>query len=77
MNRYVKNKNEAIKIEAIYKSIPAQLGNASNKFQFAKISKEARKREYETALEWLTSSTLVHKSTILNKVEIPPLRIYN
>lgn len=76
MNRYVNNKNEAIKIETIYKSIPAQLGNASNKFQFSKISKEARKREYETALEWLTSSTLVHKSTILNKVEIPPLRIY-
>ena len=76
MNRYVKNKNEAIKIETIYKSIPSQLNNPSNKFQFGKISKDARKREYETALDWLTSSTLVHKSTILNKVEIPPLRIY-
>lgn len=77
MNRYVKNKNEAIKIETIYKSIPSQLNNASNKFQFGKISKDARKREYETALDWLISSTLVHKSTILNRVEIPPLRIYH
>ena len=73
MNKYVQNKNEAIKIETIYKSIPSQLGNNSNKFQYGKISHNARKREYETALEWLLSSTMVHKCSILNKVEIPPL----
>lgn len=75
MNKYVQNKFEAIKIESIYKSIPSQLGNASNKFQFGKISTNARKRDYQTALEWLLSSTMVHKCRILNKVEIPPLRI--
>lgn len=76
MNKYVQNKAESIKIEAIYKSIPSQLGNKSNKFQYGKISSNARKRDYETALDWLLSSTMVHKCTILNKVEIPPLRIY-
>lgn len=76
MNKYVQNKSEAIKIETIYKSIPAQLGNQSNKFQYGKISSNARKRDYETALEWLLSSTMVHKCPILNKVEIPPLRIH-
>lgn len=76
MNKYVQNKSEAIKIEAIYKSIPSQLGNQSNKFQYGKISSNARKRDYEIALEWLLSSTMVHKCPILNKVEIPPLRIY-
>ena len=73
MNKYVQNKSEAIKIKAIYKSIPSQLGNQSNKFQYGRISSNARKREYETALDWLLSSTMVHKCSILNKVEIPPL----
>ncbi len=77
MNKYVENKFEANKIEEIYKSIPAQLGNKSNKFQYGRISANARKRDYETALNWLLSSTMIHKCTILNKVEIPPLRIYN
>jgi len=73
MNKYVDNKFEASKIETIYKSIPSQLGNQSNKFQYGKISSNARKRDYETALNWLLSSTMVHKCPILNKVEIPPL----
>lgn len=77
MNKYVQNKNESIKIETIYKSIPTQLGNKSNKFQYGKISSNARKRDYETALDWLLSSTMAHKCPILNKVEIPPLRFCN
>ena len=73
MNKYVANKFEANKIEAIYKSIPSQLGNQSNKFQYGKISSNARKRDYETALDWLLSSTMVYKCPILKKPEIPPL----
>ncbi len=73
MSKYVVNKFEATKIEGIYKSIPSQLANMSNKFQYGKITSNARKREYETALNWLLSSTMVYKSPILNKVEIPPL----
>lgn len=73
MNKYVNNKYEASKIESIYKSIPSQLGNQSNKFQYGKISSTARKRDYETALSWLLSSTMVNKCSLLNKVEIPPL----
>ena len=45
MNKYVDNKYEASKVESIYKSIPAQLGNLSNKFQYGKISSNARKRD--------------------------------
>lgn len=73
MNKYVNNKYEATKIESIYTSIPTQLGNQSNKFQYGKISSNARKRDYETALEWLLSSTMIYKCPILNKPEIPPL----
>ncbi len=73
MNKYVENKFEASKIENIYKSIPAQLGNQSNKFQYGKIASNARKRDYETPLNWLLSSTMVHKCPVLKKPEIPPL----
>ena len=76
MNKYVQNKSEAIKIETIYKSIPAQLGNQSNKFQYGKIDSNARKRDYESSLNWLLSSTMVQKSNLLGKVEIPPLRVH-
>lgn len=77
MTKYVNNKAETVKIQNIYKSIPSQLANMSNKFQYGKIESNARKREYESALNWLLSSTMVQKSSILGKVEIPPLRIYS
>ena len=76
MTKYVVNKAESVKIENIYKSIPSQLANMSNKFQYGKIESNARKREYESALNWLLSSTMVQKSSMLGKVEIPPLRFY-
>lgn len=72
MNKYVKNKFEATKNEAIYKSVPAQIGNKSNKFQYAKVEKNARKRDYESSLEWLLSSTLIYKCCKLNSINIPP-----
>lgn len=73
MNKYVENKFEATKIESIYKSIPSQLGNVSNKFQYSKISSNARKRDYESSLSWLLSSTMVVKCPLVKKIEIPPL----
>lgn len=76
MTKYVENKAETVKIENIYKSVPAQLGNMSNKFQYGKIDSNARKRDYESSLNWLLSSTMVQKSNLLGKVEIPPLRVY-
>lgn len=72
MNKYVFNSFEAIRIEEIYKTIPAQLENSSKKFQYSKIKKGARSKDYETALSWLYSSNLVHKATVLNSINIPP-----
>lgn len=72
MNKYIINNFEAIRIEEIYKTIPAQLENSSGKFQYSKIKKGARSKDYESALNWLYSSTLVHKCTVLNSINIPP-----
>ena len=72
MNQYILNNTEKSRIEAIYKSIPNQLGNASNKFQYSKISSNARSRDYETALQWLISSTMIYKCNLLQSIQIPP-----
>lgn len=72
MNKYVKNKFEATKNEAIYKSVPVQIGNKSNKFQYTKIEKDARKRDYESSLDWLLSSSLIYKCCKLDSINIPP-----
>ena len=72
MNKYVNNKFEAAKNESIYKSIPVQIGNKSNKFQYSKIEKNARKRDYESSLDWLLSSNMIYKCCKLNSINIPP-----
>lgn len=72
MNKYVINSFEATRIEEIYKTIPAQLENTSKKFQYSKIKKGARSKDYESALNWLYSSNLIHKCTALNSINIPP-----
>ena len=72
MNKYVKNKNEATKNEMTYKSIPIQIGNKSNKFQYSKIDKKARKRDFESSIDWLLASNLVFKCCKLNTIMIPP-----
>ena len=72
MNQYILNNTEKSKIEAIYKSIPSQLGNVSNKFQYTKINSNARSRDYETALQWLLSSTMIYKCNLLKTIQIPP-----
>ena len=71
MNKYINNITEGIKNEAIYNSIPSQLANPSNKFQFSKINNNARKRDYEISLDWLLSSKMIIKSNAIKKVEIP------
>ena len=72
MNQYILNSTEKSRIEAIYKSIPSQLGNVSNKFQYTKINSNARSRDYETALQWLLSSTMIYKCNLLKTIQIPP-----
>ena len=72
MNQYILNNTEKSKIEAIYKSIPNQLGNVSNKFQYTKINTNARSRDYESALQWLISSTMIYKCDLLKTIQIPP-----
>ena len=71
MKKHVSNETESLKIEAVYKSLPSQLTNVSKKFQYANISKNARAREYETAIHWLIDSNLILKCKNIRLPEIP------
>ena len=71
MNKYIYDSYEKSRIESIYKSIPSQLGNQSNKFQYSKIEKGARSKEYYNALNWLISSKMIMKCEKVNKIEKP------
>lgn len=71
MDKYVASNIEALKIEKTYRSIPSQLGNKSNKFQFSKISKGASSREYSSSLDWLEASNLLIKSDLVSTALLP------
>lgn len=71
MSKYVANDSETLKIMRIYNSLPAQLANLSNKFQFSKVEKNARAREYETSLSWLEASNMVLVTRLVKMPEIP------
>lgn len=72
MKKYVKDATETVRIENIYHSIPTQIGNKSNKFQYSKVRSDARSKNYETALQWLISSKLVSRTCLLKTPQNPP-----
>ena len=74
MAKYTEN-IESIRNNKIYNSIPAQLGKENKKFQYSKVEKSARAREYESSLEWLISSNMVLKCDGV-KTPKSPLKAY-
>ena len=71
MGKYVTNNSETIKILSTYKSIPYQLTNKSNKFQYSKITNGAKSREYELPIDWLLETNLTIKCNLVKTPEIP------
>lgn len=58
MSKYV-SKTEAVRNEAVYNSIPAQLAKENKKFQYRLIGENARSRVYEDSVRWLIKSGIV------------------
>ena len=71
MNKYTINKNESVKIEKVYMSIPRELAKENKKFQYKLIEENASKRKFETALDWLNSGAMILSCYNTEKVEIP------
>ena len=53
------------------RSIPTQLAKENKKFQFSKITNNARARDYEDAVEWLIDCGIVKKCNIIHNLELP------
>ena len=59
------------KIISVYRSVPSQLAKENKKFQFNKINKNARSREYTGCIEWLIDAGVITECQCLRYPELP------
>ena len=59
------------KIISVYRSVPSQLAKENKKFQFNKIDKNARSREYTGCIEWLIDAGVIVECKCLIYPELP------
>lgn len=72
MGKYVTSSKESLRIKAIYNDIPSQLAKENQKFIFANLeTKDSRKRDYISAIDWLINSNLVLKCNTLTTPLFP------
>ena len=70
VRKYANGLDQA-KIISVFRSIPAQLAKENKKFQFNKIDKNARSREYTGCIEWLIDSGIITECHCLQYPELP------
>lgn len=59
------------RIVSVYNSIPAQLAKENKKFQWAKVSKGGRQKDYLGCIEWLVDAGLINTCYCLSFPELP------
>lgn len=59
------------KILSVYRSIPAQLAKENKKFQYSKVSKDGRSKDYMGCVEWLKDAGLINVCECLQFPELP------
>lgn len=64
-------KNQIMKINQVWNSIPNQLAKENKKFIYSAIRKGARAKEFEAALQWLIEAGLIHKTSLITTPKIP------
>lgn len=64
-------KNDVMKISLLWDSVPKQLAKENKKFMFSVVRESARARDYETAIQWLTDSGLIHKVVHTETIRLP------
>lgn len=65
------NQSLLSRINAVYDSIPSQLGKENKKFVFSKLHKKATFNEYESAINWLKDYGLIEYCYNLSCLESP------
>ena len=64
-------KDQIMKINQVWASIPSQLAKENKKFIYSVIREGARAREFEGALQWLLEAGLIHKVSLISTPKIP------
>lgn len=59
------------KLLRVYRSIPAQLAKENKKFQYSKVSKGGRSKDYMGCVEWLKDAGLINVCECLQFPELP------
>lgn len=65
----------ATKIRMLWNSIPQQIAKENKKFVYGAVKHGARARDFETTIQWLLDSSMIHK---INRVSTPksPLKFH-
>ena len=59
------------KILSVYRSIHSQLEKENNKFQYSKVTKGVRSKDYMGCIEWLKDAGLINVCECLQFPELP------
>ena len=70
IQKYAEGLDKA-KILSVFNHIPPQLAKENKKFQFSKIAKGARSREYFGCVQWLLDAGVISSCYCLNFPELP------
>lgn len=62
---------EQTKIASVYRNIPVQLAKENKKFQYNKLGKSARSREYTGCIDWLKDAGVISICYCLHFPELP------
>ena len=62
---------EQTKIASVYRNIPVQLAKENKKFQYKKLGKNARSREYTGCIDWLKDAGVISICYCLHFPELP------
>jgi len=64
-------KEQIMKINQVWNSIPNQLSKENKKFIYSTIRRGGRAKEFEIALQWLVEAGLIHKTSLISTPKIP------
>lgn len=64
-------KNDAVRINQVFDSIPSQLSKENKKFIYGVIKEGARAAQYELAIQWLIDAGIAYKVSRVSTLKMP------
>lgn len=74
-SKHIPDSREVERVRLAFDSIPAHLGRENHKFIFGHITKGARAKDFETAIQWIVDSGLATRVYRVDKPAVP-LKFY-